>query len=139
MSSVRSAAHAVSLGLALLLLAVGGGCSEKQGLRITGIEPNIGTHNGATQVTIRGGGFQEGGAKGVKVYFGEKQARVIGFVGNDVLRVEAPAGDINKTVDVLLVFDDSRNLTFEKAFTYTEDTTDQFNVDALVDGKKAKK
>jgi hypothetical protein len=136
MTRFRSAAHAVCLALALVLVAAGSGCSEKKGLRITGIEPDRGTHNGATQVTIRGGGFQEGGAKGVKVYFGDQQARVIGFVGDDVLRVEAPAGALNKTVDVLLVFDDSRNLTYEKAFTYTEDTTDQFNVDALVDGTK---
>jgi len=133
------AAHAVCLSLALLLVAVGGGCAEKKGLRVTGLEPSKGTHNGATQVTIRGSGFQQDGAKGVKVYFGERQARVIGFVGDDVLRVETPAGELNKTVDVLLVFDDSRNLTYEKAFTYSEDTADQFNVDALVDGKQPKK
>jgi len=120
------------------MLAFGAGCSEKKGLRITGIEPTSGTHGGSTTVNIRGTGFQEDGAKGVKVYFGEQEARVIGFVGDGVLKVETPAGEVGKTVDVLLVFDDARSLPLEKAYTYTEDTTDQFNVDSLVEGDKAK-
>lgn len=138
MSRVRSPVHAVCLSLALSLLAASSGCSEKKGLRITGIEPVSGSHNGNTVVTISGSGFQEGGTKGVNVYFGDQRGRVMGFVGDDTLRVEAPPGELGKTVDVLLVFDDSRNLVYEKAFTYGEDTADQFNVDALVEGDKSK-
>src|SRR5687768_15453721 len=103
MSRVRSVVHAA---FAVLCLTVAVGCSEKKGLRITGIEPKSGSHIGNSVVTIKGNGFQEGGAKGVKVLFGEQEARVLGFIGDDVLKVEAPAGDVGKTVDVLLVFDD---------------------------------
>jgi IPT/TIG domain len=138
MSRVRSAVCAVYTVLSLLAFAGGAGCSEKEGLRVTGIEPKTGSHNGSTQVTIHGSGFQQDGAKGVKVYFGNSEARVIGFVGDNVLKVESPAGEVGKNVDVLLVFDDSRHLTYEKAFTYAEDATDQFNVDALVEGDKSK-
>jgi IPT/TIG domain len=138
MSRVRSAVCAVYTVLSAVAFAGVAGCSEKEGLRITGIEPATGSHNGSTQVTIHGSGFQQDGAKGVKVYFGDREARVIGFVGDDVLKVESPAGDLGKQVDVLLVFDDARNLKYEKAFTYAQDATDQFNVDALVEGDKAK-
>lgn len=135
MSRVRSAVYAVAV---LLLLAAAPGCSEKKGLRITGIEPVNGIHTGNTLVTIRGGGFQEEGAKGVKVLFGGQEARVLGFVGDEVLKVETPPGDVGKTVDVLVVFDDSRSLSYDKAFTYTEDTSQHFNVDTLTEGEKAK-
>ncbi len=139
MPRVRSVVHAVYAAVALLLLlASGSGCSEKKGLRITGIEPVNGIHTGNTLVTIRGSGFQEEGARGVKVLFGPQQARVLGFVGDDVLKVETPPGEVGKTVDVLVVFDDSRSLSYEKAFTYTEDTSHHFNVDTLTEGEKAK-
>jgi len=111
------------------------GCSEKKGLSVTGIEPNSGPHSGNTTVTIRGTGFQDGGAKGVKVYFGGQEARVLGFVGDDVLKVDSPAGDIGKAVDVVLVFDNAKTSEPLK-FTYLE-SSDQFNVDALVEGGKA--
>lgn len=136
MPRVRSLVHAVSATALLLLLASGAGCSEKQGLRITGIEPAQGIHTGNTLVTIKGGGFQEEGAKGVKVMFGDQEARVLGFVGDGVLKVETPPGDVGKTVDLLVVFDDSRSLTYPKAFTYTEDTSQHFNVDTLTEGDK---
>jgi hypothetical protein len=135
MPRVRSAVHAVAV---LLLLAAASGCSEKKGLRITGIEPVNGIHTGNTLVTIRGGGFQQEGAKGVKVLFGAQEARVLGFVGDDVLKVETPPGEVGKTVDILVVFDDSRSLSYEKAFTYTEDTSQHFNVDTLTEGETGK-
>ena len=133
MLHLRRAAFAAAV--TALLLAAGAGCSKKKGLRVTGIEPTSGPAAGNTTVTIHGNGFQEGGAKGVKVYFGDREARVLGFVGDDTLKVEAPAGEVGKAVDVLVVFDDARSLPYEKAFTYTE-ATDQFNVDSLVEGDK---
>ncbi len=135
MPRVRSAVYAVAV---LLLVAAGSGCSEKKGLRITGIEPVNGITTGNTLVTIRGSGFQQEGARGVKVLFGGQEARVLGFVGDEVLKVETPPGDVGKTVDVLVVFDDSRSLSYEKAFTYTEDTSQHFNVDTLTEGEKGK-
>lgn len=135
MPRVRSAVYAVAV---LLLVAAGSGCSEKKGLRITGIEPVNGITTGNTLVTIRGSGFQQEGARGVKVLFGGQEARVLGFVGDEVLKVETPPGDVGKTVDVLVVFDDSRSLSYEKAFTYTEDTSQHFNVNTLTEGEKGK-
>jgi hypothetical protein len=130
MPSIRSS---VATLLAVLLLAGAAGCEKKKGLTVTGIEPAGGPYTGNTTVTIRGTGFQEDGAKGVKVYFGGQQARVLGFVGDDVLKVDSPPGEVGKSVDVVLMFDDARASEPLK-FTYTE-AGDQFNVDSLVEGK----
>jgi hypothetical protein len=130
--------HAVlAAGLVVLGLAAGAGCSQKKGLSVTGIEPTSGPYTGNTTVTIHGSGFQQDGAKGVKVYFGGQQARVLGFVGDTMLKVDSPAGEVGQSVDVMLVFDDARNSEPLK-FTYTE-AGDQFNVDALVEGDKQQK
>lgn len=135
MQCVRSSVHAL---LALLLLASVAGCSQKKGLHITGIEPASGTYTGNTTVTISGSGFQEDGAKGVSVRFGDREARVLGFVGDGELKVETPAGEVGKTVDVLVVFDDARSLVLEKAYTYS-DAANSLTVDALGgDKQKAK-
>jgi hypothetical protein len=132
MPRVRSAVYAL---VAVLALAFAAGCKEEKGLRITGIDPATGSHAGNTTVTINGSGFQEDGAKGVTVRFGDREGRVLGFVGDGQLKVETPPGDAGKTVDVLVVFDDSKSLMVEKAYTYT-DTTGSLSVDALGDDKK---
>jgi hypothetical protein len=127
--------HAVRILLAACVLAAGlAGCEKKKGLTVTGIEPNNGPHTGGTTVTITGTGFQEDGAKGVKVYFGTQEARVLGFVGDGTLKVDSPAGEVGQTVDVVLVFDDARSSEPLK-FSYVE-AGDQFNVDSLVEGDK---
>jgi IPT/TIG domain len=130
MSSARRSVLAL---LAAALLVGGGACNKKKGLHVTGIEPQGGPYTGGTTVSITGSGFQEGSTKGVKVYFGGQQARVLGFVGDGVLKVDSPAGDAGKTVDVVLVFDDARTSEPLK-YTYTEGA-DPLNVDSLVDGK----
>jgi len=113
------------LGCALVLFALvgGAGCSKKKELSVTG-----GT------VTIEGTGFQEGGARGVKVYFGDKEAKVLGWIGDDKLKIEAPAGEIGQTVDILMVFDDAKDIKIEKAYKY-EDVQKSLNVDALTGEK----
>lgn len=129
-------AQAVRILLAACVLAAGlAGCEKKKGLTVTGIEPNSGPHTGGTTVTITGTGFQQDGAKGVKVYFGTQEARVLGFVGDGTLKVDSPAGEVGQTVDVVLVFDDARSSEPLK-FSYVE-AGDQFNVDSLVEGEKA--
>jgi len=134
MSSARRSVLAL---LAASLLVGGAACNKKKGLHVTGIEPQSGPYTGSTTVSITGSGFQEGGTKGVKVFFGDRDARVLGFVGDDVLKVETPAGETGKTVDVVLVFDNATTSEPLK-YTYTEGT-DQFNVDSLVEGEKAAK
>ena len=124
------------LGCALVLLvAVGGaGCSKKKELSVTGWDPKVGPYTGGT-VTIEGTGFQEGGARGVKVYFGDKEAKVLGWIGDDKLKIEAPPGEIGQTVDILMVFDDAKDLKIEKAYKY-EDVQKSLNVDALTGDKQ---
>jgi hypothetical protein len=102
--------------------------------RVRSVEPASGSALGNATVTIHGTGFQEGSAKGVKVLFGSQQARVLGFVGDETLKVETPAGEVGQTVDVMLVFDDAR-VSQPLKYTYVEASND-FNVDALVEGDK---
>ena len=106
-------------GLWMLLCALAvAGCSKTEGLQITGIDPTSGDMNGGQVVTIHGSGFQSGTTKGVKVYFGNRSAKVRGFSGDDELRVEAPGGKEGEVVDIEIIFDDSRRNKQEKAFKY---------------------
>ena len=84
---------------------------------------------------ITGSGFQSGGATGVRVYFGQRKARVVAFEGDDKLIVEPPAGKEGSTVDVLLVFDDGSPFTYNDAYTYV-DLTEGFGVDELTAKEK---
>ena len=127
--------HAVVTSVALVFVLSGAGCSKKEGFKVTGLEPKVGPYTGGT-VTITGSGFQEGGARGVTVYFGNRPAKVLGWVGDDRLKVESPPVDedmIGQTVDVMLVFDDSGEIKIEQAYTY-EDVGGAMNVDSLTEG-----
>jgi hypothetical protein len=122
------------VGLLMILFAVlaVAGCDSKKGLRITGIEPTAGPYTGGTVVTVHGSGFQEGGVKGVKVYFGEKEATRVYIEGDDKLKVEPPPGKIDETVDLLFLFDDARKLEYPKAYTYQDFATQQLGVEAVI-------
>lgn len=122
--------------LSALCLVSAAGCGEDEALKITSVEPEVGTYEGGDVVTIHGSGFQAGGAKGVKVYFGGRSAKILRFEGNDELKVESPAGTKGEVVDILVVFDDARRHTYPKAFTYT-DPAAGFGVEALTEGESA--
>jgi len=122
--------RAVGSALALLIAVGGAGCSKKKELSVTGWDPKVGPYTGGGTVTIEGTGFQEGGARGVKVYFGDKEAKVLGWVGDDKLKIETPPGEIGQEVNILLVFDDAKDLTIEKGYRY-EDVAKDLSVDAL--------
>ncbi len=124
------------LGLVLLLGL--NACSKDEGLKIKRISPKEGPFEGGDPVTIYGSGFQEGGAKSVNVYFGTRKARVRGFEGNDKLIVEAPGGNKGETVNVKLIFGDSRTLEIENAYKYI-DASAGFGVDEMTEGKTEKK
>ena len=126
--------RAVGSALALLIAVGGAGCSKKKELSVTGWDPKVGPYVGGGVVTIEGTGFQEGGARGVKVYFGDKEAKVEGWVGDDKLRVVTPPGEVGQEVNILLVFDDAKDLTIEKAYRY-EDIQKDLSVDALTGDK----
>jgi hypothetical protein len=107
---------------AVLAAATAAGCSKDEGLKITGIEPKTGDLAGGQVVTITGSGFQSGGTRGVKVYFGNRSAKIRGFSGDDELRVEAPGGKEGEVVDIEIIFDDSRRNKITKAFKYINTT-----------------
>jgi hypothetical protein len=117
------------LALAALLAT---GCDKKPGLRITGIEPKSGPYTGGTLVTVHGSGFQEGGVKGVKVYFGEKEATRVYIDGDTRIKVEPPGGEPDETVDVMFLFDDAKKLEYPKAFTYIDYSQHKMGADALI-------
>src|SRR5688572_23442413 len=115
--------------IALVVAMSGAGCDKKKGLRIESWEPKTGSYTGGGTVSIKGTGFQEGGARGVKAYFGDKEAKVLGWIGDGELKLEAPAGEIGKEVNILLVFDDAKDITIEKGYRY-EDVSKDLTVDA---------
>jgi hypothetical protein len=106
--------------LVVALALAAGGCDKKGGLRITGLDPKVGPSNGGTLVTVHGSGFQDGGVKGVKVYFGDKEATRVYIDGDEAMKVEPPPGEVGQTVDVLFLFDDARKLEYPKAYTYQD-------------------
>jgi len=131
----RAIRAAGALG-ALMLILSGAACDKEEGLKIKGWEPKVGPHIGGGTVTITGTGFQSDGARGVNVYFGNKPAQSKFWIGDDKLKVTAPPGEIGETVDILLVFDDSKTHKIEKAYTY-EDVQQGLSVDALTEGADA--
>ena len=129
--SIQSARATLTLflcaGLGLGALA---GCEKEKGLRITDIEPKSGSPLGSSNVTISGSGFEEGGAKGATVYFGDKKAKVIKWMGDSQLVVQPPPGAEGEIVDVEIIFDDARRHVYEDAYTYA-DINEGFGVEAL--------
>lgn len=101
------------------VLCLGVGCSEDTTLKITSLSRSKGAP-GET-LNIYGSGFQSGGRKDVRVFFGAKKANVLGFKGNGQMTVKIPGGiDFGKTVDIKVVFEPGGQLTYEKAFTYAQ-------------------
>ena len=127
--SVRRIVPALSL---LAVAALVGACEKDPGLRITGIEPNVGPVTGGGTVTVSGSGFQAGGVKGVRVYFGENESRRVFIEGDGMIKVEPPAGKAEQTVDVMFLFDDARKLEYPKAYTYRDFTKNSLGPDSLV-------
>jgi len=113
-----------------------GGCGKETKLQITNIEPKEGPIEGGETVVLDGTGFSHGGAKGAQVYFGRTAGRVLRFEGDSKLYVESPTGQKGETVDVSLVFDDSRQFTYPKAYTYI--VREDIKVDDLVGGGENK-
>ena len=112
---------ALVFSLFLGLLACSAGCSEGSAkLSVTGLRPKVGPYIGGDPVTITGSGFQTPGPQGMKVYFGKKEAKRVVLVSDTELRVEPPAGEIDQTVDVEVVFDDARAAKLPKAYKYID-------------------
>ncbi len=118
-----------------VVLALGSlACGQEEGLRITKLEPKSGTYLGGDTVTIFGSGFQAEGARDVIVYFGTNKAKVLAFDGDTKLRVQAPSGTKGKTVEITLIFGDSRKFSYPDAYTFIEPSG--IKVDDLVEKEK---
>jgi len=120
MSHRRRSAAAVGLVALLALGATLVGCSEDKTLKITGIDPKQGDFNGGQLVRISGNRFVKDGVRSAKVYFGSRQGTVVRFAGDSELIVQAPGGELNQTVDVMIIFEPGGEKTLSKAFTFVE-------------------
>jgi len=123
----------------MLLVGLGGaiasGCNnDNPKLTVTGIEPDHGDAEGGSYVKIRGTRFTSDGPRSVKVFFGDHPGRVSRFESDNVLIVEAPGGNPNTVVDVLIVFDPGGQIKIPKSFQFLEHnhsapTVDDLNID----------
>ncbi len=104
--------------LALFLAA----CQDNHKLTINKeIKPSRGPYLGGDPVTITGTGFST--TQDIKIYFGDKAAKAPVIRENGEIVVEPPAGDVGKTVDVVIVFQDlSKSVTLRNAYTYIDPT-----------------
>jgi hypothetical protein len=69
-------------------------------------------------VALYGSGFDAYKGKSMEVYFGKKQAVIVGFSSDSKLLVEAPAGAPGQTVTVRIVIENDRQLALVSAYTY---------------------
>jgi hypothetical protein len=78
------------------------------------VEPNQGTANGGTKVTITGTGFDPG----AKVFFGTEPASKVEIVNETTIKAETPAGKAG-VVDVLVLNSDRQKSALSEGYTYT--------------------
>ena len=96
------------------------GCSEKQELAVKSIHPIRGPYIGGDPVTITGTGFSP--TQDITIYFGKNKAKPPVIKEGGEIVVDPPAGELNSTVDVELVFGDARILRIPKSYTYIDPT-----------------
>lgn len=87
-------------------------------LGVRAIEPNEGSVEGGTYVSIRGTGFASGTSRTAKLYFDSKEGTVIRIANDSEVIAEAPAGKLNQTVDIRIVFEPGGEFRLPKAFTF---------------------
>ena len=102
-----------------VVLCAAAACSEQSGRQISGLHPSRGPYIGGDPVTISGHGFTP--TTGLKIYFGTKAAKSPIIKENEII-VEPPPGDVGQTVDIEIVFDDSKTMKIPKAYTYIDPT-----------------
>ena len=104
---------AVVAAIALSACSSGGG-----ELKVSSVEPNVGTVNGSENVTLLGSGFQPGKTS-CTVRFGVKEAANVTIVSESKIQVSTPAGDPGP-VDVMVTFDDGRTFKLAAGFNYKQ-------------------
>ena len=119
--------------LGMVVLGLGSGCSDEDALTITKLSRSKGVEGDT--LTIYGTGFQKGGSRNVRVFFGDTKAHVLGFKGNEQLSVKIPGGiEPGTTVDIKIVFEPGGVHTYKNAFTYVK--PERSTVDDLVGEEK---
>ncbi len=102
---------------AVAVALFGFACSSGGGeLKVTGVEPNVGTVNGAENVMLVGSGFQPGKTS-CTVRFGVKEASNVTIVSEQKIQVTTPGAEPGP-VDVMVTFDDGRTFKLPGGFTY---------------------
>ena len=86
-------------------------------LKLTSLSPHTGDADGGTYVRIAGAGFMTD-SRTTTVYFGSRQGRIVQFVSDGELIVEAPGGNVGDTVDVRLIFEPGGELKLPKTFKF---------------------
>ncbi|UYZ14010.1 IPT/TIG domain-containing protein [Brevibacillus sp. WF146] len=81
---------------------------------ITKINPTSGKLEGGEAIYIDGKDF----AQGLKVYMGDKEAKLLTYYGATRVKVQAPPGDVPGTVDVKVVNPDGKEAVLANAYTY---------------------
>jgi IPT/TIG domain-containing protein len=102
------------LGLVAALSACSSGGTGD--LKVSSVEPPVGTVNGSENVTLLGSGFQPGKTS-CTVRFGVKEAANVTIVSESKIQVTTPAADPGP-VDIMVTFDDGRTFKLGGAFTY---------------------
>jgi hypothetical protein len=105
------------IGLALALGLASTACEQNNTLSIARVDPSNGKYLGGDRVFIEGTGFS---TQGFTVYFGKKKASNCSVESPTKLVCDTPAGTKDQTVDVQVVFDDSREKTMQNAFKYID-------------------
>lgn len=120
---MRSAKIASGLIIAFAIASCGGkggGPSAPGGatLRVTALEPAVGSPDGGQSITIRGEGFMSE-SRAITVFFGDSQAQVIDVPSDTEVKIEAPAGPAGQAVDVMIAFEPGGEIKLAKGFTFT--------------------
>ncbi len=103
---------------ALLLLGLAA-CKKETKLKVTDMSPMNGDFGGE-RVTFKGHGFATGGKREIEVFFGDKKAHVLRVEGDDTIIVDAPGGEVNQEVEVLIIFEPGGEITLPKKFKYVK-------------------
>ena len=117
---IASRSLGISSVVTFLFIVLAIGCSEKQELAVKSIHPVRGPYIGGDPVTITGTGFSP--TQDITIYFGKNKAKPPVIKENGEIVVDPPAGELNSTVDVELVFGDARILKIPKSYTYIDPT-----------------
>ena len=87
-------------------------------LELTDVAPPNGDADGGSYVVIHGKNFLRDGVRLAKIYFGQRQGEIVRFQSDTELIAQAPGGNPNDIVDVIVLFEPGGKRTLPHAFTF---------------------